>query len=63
MCVPDNFSHLDMTGKGQAADPLTVNLRFLAACLHTGIQLSYGSTSADSTTHCDSSVTIKTDRS
>ena len=33
--VPDSFCHLDMTGKGQAADPLTVNRRSLAACLRT----------------------------
>ena len=33
--VPDRFSHLDMTGKGQAAEPLTVSRRSLAACLHT----------------------------
>jgi len=35
MQLPDSFSHLLMTGKGQAAEPLTVNLNLLAAALYT----------------------------
>ena len=35
MQLPDSFSHLLMTGKGQAAEPLTVNLNLLAAALCT----------------------------
>ena len=31
--IPDSFSHLDMTGRGQAAEPLTVSLSSLAAVL------------------------------
>lgn len=33
--IPDSFSHLDMTGSGQAAEPLTVSLSSFAAFLQT----------------------------
>ena len=40
--TPESFSHLSMTGMGQAADPLTVSLRPAAALL----QVQQGSTVA-----------------